>query len=155
MKVTDNGRVLLVEDALIGFRNFSGKAGKYNKEGERSFVVFLEPDIARQLEEQEWNIKWPKPLDGIPPEEDTRLPYFNVKVEFGDWPPKVVMLINDNATLLSEDRVGELDTAELSRVDLEINPYNWSVNGKSGVKAYLRAIYATVDTAGFAAKYGI
>lgn len=155
MNVTDNGKVLLIEDATIGFRNFSGKPGKYNKEGERSFVVFLEEDVARELEAREWNIKWPKPNDDILPEEDTRQPYFRVKVEFGDWPPKVVMLINDNASLLNEDRVGELDTAELSKIDLEINPYHWSVNGKTGVKAYLRAIYATVSTDGFAARYGI
>lgn len=155
MNVTDNGKVLLIEDATIGFRNFSGKPGKYNKEGERSFVVFLEEDVARELEAREWNIKWPKPKDDIPPEEDTRQPYFKVKVEFGDWPPKVVMLINDNASLLNEDRVGELDVAELSKIDLEINPYHWSVNGKAGVKAYLRAIYATVNTDGFAARYGI
>lgn len=155
MKLTNNGRTVLIEDAVIGFKNFAGKVGPYNKNGERDFVVFLDPEVAEQLEKEEWNIKWPKPNDDIPPEEDTRKPYFNVKVEFGDWPPKAVMIVGETATLLDEDRIAELDTAEIVNVDLEINPYHWQVNGKQGVKAYLKAIYATLDTSGFAAKYGI
>lgn len=155
MKLTNNGRTVLIEDAVIGFKNFAGKVGPCNKNGERDFVVFLDPEVAEQLEKEEWNIKWPKPNDDIPPEEDTRKPYFNVKVKYGAWPPKAVMIVGETTTLLDEDRIAELDTAAIINVDLEINPYHWEVNGKQGVKAYLKAIYATLDTSGFAAKYGI
>lgn len=146
---------LMIEDAEIGFRNFSGAVGPYNKNGEKSFCVFLDNDMAEQLEEEGWNIKWPKERDDILPEEDTRKPYFNVKVEFGDYPPKCIMIANEVVTQLDELGVAQLDTAEIEKVDIILNPYNWSVNGKSGIKAYLNSIYVTIVTNDFIERYGI
>ena len=151
-KVRNN---IMIEDAEIGFKNFAGAVGPYNKNGEKSFCVFLEPDIAEKLEEEGWNIKWPKEREDILPEEDKRKPYFNVKVEFGDYPPKCIMIANDVVTQLDELGVAQLDTAEIEKVDIILNPYNWSVNGKSGIKAYLNSIYATIVTNDFIERYGI
>lgn len=145
----------MIEDAEIGFRNFAGSVGPYNKNGEKSFCVFLDNDMAEQLEEEGWNIKWPKERDDILPEEDTRKPYFNVKVEFGDYPPKCIMIANEVVTQLDELGVAQLDTAEIEKVDIILNPYNWSVNGKSGIKAYLNSIYVTIVTNDFIERYGI
>lgn len=146
---------LMIEDAEIGFRNFAGAPGPYNKNGEKSFVVFLDADTAEELENDGWNIKWPKEREDIDPEEDNRQPYFSVKVEFGDYPPKCVLIANDVVTQLDELGVAQLDTAELEKVDLIINPYRWTVNEKSGVKAYLNSIYATIVTNDFIERYGI
>jgi hypothetical protein len=33
---------LSLENVRIGFRNFEGREGQYNKSGDRNFVVFLE-----------------------------------------------------------------------------------------------------------------
>ncbi|NMC58666.1 MAG: hypothetical protein GYA51_04660, partial [Candidatus Methanofastidiosa archaeon] len=41
---------IIVENARIAFRNFSGKEGKYNPAGRRNFCVFLDPKTAEELE---------------------------------------------------------------------------------------------------------
>ena len=49
--VEDNIRI---EGARIGFRNFSGEEGRFNPKGRRNFCVFLEEDIAKDMEKEGW-----------------------------------------------------------------------------------------------------
>ena len=146
---------LNIADARIGFRNFEGREGLYNKSGDRSFVVFLDDETAKTLFEEGWNVKFPKEREGIDPEEDDRSPHLQVSVSFDNYPANVFLISNDNPTRLDESEVSMLDWAELSNVDLVIRPYTWEVNGKSGIKAYLKAGYFTIITDMFAAKYGV
>ena len=146
---------LNIAGARIGFKNFTGLEGPYNKEGERSFAVFLDEELAETLLEDGWNVKLPKLRELASDEEDTRQPHLAVEVAFGKFPPKIVTITNDIPKVLSEEEVNTLDWLEIENVDLVINPYHWSVNGNSGVKAYLKAIYATIESDVFSQKYGI
>lgn len=141
----------------IGFRNFSGKAGRYNKEGDRNFVVFLEDSMAQQLADQGWNVKFPKPIAGADPEDDRRQPYLPVKLRFNAYPPVIYEISPsnpDNPLRIDETTVDGLDWISYSNIDLVIRPYNWEVNGQSGVTAYLSKMYITLEEDGFADKYG-
>lgn len=146
---------LAMESVQIGFRNFEGREGPYNRKGDRDFVVFLDRDFAEELDAEGWNVKWPKPNPHIKPEEDDRNPYLPVSVGFEYYPAKVYIVSNDNVSVVGQDEVEMLDWAELENVDLVIRPYEWEVNGQTGVKAYLKAGYFTIVTNAFDDKYGI
>lgn len=143
------------ESAQIGFRNFEGRIDQFNRNGSREFVIFLDLDRAAQLEADGWNVKYPKPKPDIPPEDDERSPFLPVEVSFANFPPKIVLVAGEQVSRLGEEELEMLDWAELENVDIVVNPYNWEMNGNTGVKAYAKAVYVTIVTDEFAEKYGV
>lgn len=140
---------IVIENARIGFRNFSGQAGKFNPAGRRNFCVFLEQELGKVLEEDGWNVRWLQPKD----EGEDLVPYLQVAVSYDNIPPKIVLVTGRGKTLLEESTVNILDWAEIANVDLIIRPYNWDVSGKSGVKAYVKSMYVTLIEDEFESKY--
>ena len=140
---------LSVENAKIIFRNFSGKEGKFNRAGDRNFSVVFDKQQGEELLEEGWNLKILAPRD-----EYEEVKYaMPVKVQYGKFPPKIYLISGRKRQLLDEDSISCLDYAEIETVDLIIRPYNWEVNGKTGVKAYAHIMYVTIQEDRFASKY--
>ena len=143
---------LQIENAKVIFRNFSGRETDFNRAGNRNFSVIIDdPMMVRQLGSDGWNVRLLEPKDeGAEP-----MYILQVKVNFDSFnPPKVNLVSSGNKiTPLDESTISVLDQADIKSVDLIINPYQWTVNGKSGVAAYLKTMYAVIEEDVFAAKY--
>lgn len=143
MRVTNN---IVIKDARMLFKNFSGVEKQYNLPGQRNFCAIIEPKLASILEADGWNIRWPDP----DPDGDARKPYIQVTVSFENFPPMIRVLTNQNEKIIEEDEVNMLDWADIKRVDVVIRPYNWVLypgkkNEKTGVKAYLKEMKVTLQ----------
>jgi hypothetical protein len=133
----------------IMFRNFAGAATKLAPKGTRKFNLALDTDIANELTAEGWNIKWLEPRDPA----DGPQAHVEVAVKFEHFPPKIILISGKGKTVLKEESVQILDYAEIESADLIIQPYAWEMNGKHGIKAYLKAMYVTLKEDEFAAKY--
>jgi hypothetical protein len=131
---------LTFEGARILFRNFAGKEGKYNAEGDRNFALVLDQADADQMERDGWNVKYLRARE----EGDQPQAYVQVSVSYKNRPPRVVIITSRGRTNVPEDMLDILDWADIANVDLIINPYSWAVSGKTGIKAYLKTIFITI-----------
>jgi len=139
---------ILIGNARIMFRNFSGEASKFNRAGDRNFCVIIsDSDFANQLKDEGWNVRIRTYEDSDP------VYYIPVSVSFKVIPPNIYMITSNNKVKLTEDNVDELDHAEFVNIDLTIRPYHWEVNGKTGIKAYLKTMYATIEEDEWSKKY--
>lgn len=143
-----------IENARLLFRNFAGKSGKFNREGERSFAVVIPPDVAQDMLRDGWNVKTLSARE----EGDEDTYYVSVKVNYGGSgrPPKIVLVgaISNSRTLLSEDTVLEADWADIKTADVIIRPFQYDVNGKQGISAYLQSLYIVTNEDELDLKYG-
>lgn len=144
-----------VEDARLlpfPFMNFSGRPDRFNVEGgKRTFCVALDVKTAEAMVKDNWNVKFPDPRGED--EEDVRDPYIQVEVKYKVRPPKIVMITSSSRTILTEDLVGILDGMDFTNVDLIANASTWEVGGKTGIKAYLKTMYVTIDEDDLDLKY--
>ena len=145
-----NNNKILFEDADIIFRNFKGEEGQYNREGDRNFAVLInDPKVVEALLDDGWNVKFLKPQD----DDGEEQAYLQVSVNFKGRPPMIYMISSKGKEQLSEDIVELLDYVDIRTVDMILNPYNWNVNGKTGVKAYLEKLFVTIEEDALDRKY--
>lgn len=138
-----------IENARITFRNFTGKIGQYNREGDRNFCVILEDKDAETLSGMGFNVKTLQPRE----EGDLPTPYLKIAVGF-KFPPKIALVKSNHIEYLTEENVSLLDWAEFSNIDIIIVPGKpWEMNGKTGVKAWLKTMYVQLIEDEFEAKY--
>ena len=141
--------ILQIDDAKIVYRNFAGIGSKFNREGDRNFsVVIPNQEMADELVERGWNVKIKAPR------EEGDMPFISlpVKIKFNERGPKVYLVTGDRENELTEETVGMLDEIDIRSVNLDIRPYSWEVNGKTGITAYLQSIEVIQEIDRFAAR---
>lgn len=144
-------KTIAIENAQIRCRNFSGNETKFNPQGRRNFICVLEdPDLVDELKSYGWNVKQ---FRARPDDEEEPDFYIPVTVSYKVIPPAIFLVTKKKKVRLDEETVGQLDWAEIANVDLILSGYEWEVQGKKGIKAYVKSMYVTVVEDGFADKY--
>lgn len=142
--------ILQIDEARIIYRNFSGAPSKFNREGDRNFAVVInDEEIKDALIEEGWNVKIKAPRE----EGDEPFMYLPVKVKFNERGPKVYLKSGKATNRLDEESVDCLDHVDIVSVDMDIRPYDWEVQGKTGRTAYLQSIWVTQEVDRFADRF--
>ena len=142
--------ILQIDDARIIFFFFFFRGDKFNRVFVRNFSLLIEdPDTADAMIKEGWNVR-------IKPARDEDEPPFMrlpIKVKFSDYGPNVYLITGDRRNELDEESIGCLDNIDIESVDMDIRPYDWEVNGKTGRTAYLQSMQVLQRIDRFAAKY--
>lgn len=141
-----NSQQVTLENVRIIFPNFGGRISDHNKIGSREFSVQLDPELGKELARQGWNVKFPS--------EDKPNNNVSLPITLSNGPTvqpwiKIVLVNNGQGTIVQPDDVEQLamldNVAPGARANIILNPYNWTVAAKSGVKAYTKKLYIYLD----------
>lgn len=148
--MVENNAKIVLEGVRIVYRNFEGREGQYNREGDRNFSVVLDDQLAKAMLEDGWNVKIKPPRE----EGDENFNTLSVAVSFKGRPPTAVLITSRGRTTLDKDTIDLLDITDIANVDMIIRAYAWGpIGGKSGIKAYLHSIYVTMQEDALTQKY--
>lgn len=141
-----------IENAQLLYRNFEGRATRFKPPGIRTFSILLDPDTAKDLLKQGWNVKEPKVDD------EGNVGDYTIQVEVGykKDPPTVVMFTSKSEIRLGRKNIGMLDQVKIDRVDITCNAGFWEdAEGKTRVKAWLDELVVHLREGILAKKYGL
>lgn len=140
-KITSN---ITIQDASLVCRNFKGKATDFNREGNRNFGVLLSDQLAEQLIQDGWNVKYFRVREDDPDQHPQA--WLKVQVSYKNTPPIIYIINSKGKKKLTEETVEQLDWARIENADLIVSPYNYAARGDrpGGVSAYLKSLYVTV-----------
>lgn len=144
--------VVEMDHAKLLFPNFEGRGDKFNREGERNFTVIIPTqEMADELVANGWNVRVRQRED-----DEEAMYSMKVKVKFNGRGPHVY-IENPNPDgdpiQLDEEDVKCLDKIDIIDVDMDIRPYDWETNGKTGRTAYLKNILVRQDFNRFANRH--
>jgi len=150
-----------ISNARICFRNIAGKPTKFNpKGGVRDFAIVLDNyEDVQSLINMGFPVKYFNKKDPADPD----VPFLKVKVNFtyNDDGTELlrphIYIIDQNKpgkrTLITPQTAEIVDQAEIAFCDIVIRPFSWTVNGNSGVAAYLDKMYVNLAVDEFEQKY--
>lgn len=130
-----------ISGAKIVNRNFRGEERRFNKAGDRNFILVIPEDMVEDLLAEGWNVKQFKPSDDGTPGDH----FIRVKVGFDKRPP-MIWLVTEKAgkkvrTMMTANTIGELDYANIIDCKLTVRPYIYD----GGVTGYVETMYVEIE----------
>lgn len=142
-----NGQ-LIIEDAQLIYRHFSGTADDFHRDGERDFSLKIEDEtLAQKLIADGWNVREKVYDDG------SRFWHVKIKISYKFQAPTIGIVKRDGEVFLNEENLAVLDHAEIIHADLIVDPSVWSVRGETGITGYLRSLHVRIQEDPFMEKY--
>jgi hypothetical protein len=143
--------LLIIDDARIVHRNFSGVGSMYNREGDRNFSLIIPTEeLKEQLVERGWNVKIKPPRE----EGDVPFMFLPVKVAINDRGPDVYLVSGAAKRKLGEESISCLDNIDILTINMDIRAYDWNLpDGRSGRTAYLQGMEVIQKVNRFAPEY--
>lgn len=139
-----------IDGRQIIFKNFEGRGDKFNREGDRNFSLRIDnEDTADALVKEGWNVRIKEGRD----EDEGPFMRLPIKVKFTNYGPNVYLRTGDRVNELNEESIACLDNIEIESVDMDIRPYDWDVNGRTGRTAYLQSMEVVQQIDRFAARH--
>ena len=139
-----------IDGRQIIFKNFEGRGDKFNREGDRNFSLRIdEENTADALVKEGWNVRIKEGRD----EDEGPFMRLPIKVKFTNYGPNVYLRTGDRVNELNEESIACLDSIEIDSVSMDIRPYDWDVNGRTGRTAYLQSMEVVQRIDRFAARY--
>lgn len=139
-----------IDGRQIIFKNFEGRGDKFNREGDRNFSLRIDdPDTADALVKEGWNVRIKEGRD----EDEGPFMRLPIKVKFTNYGPNIYLRTGERVNELNEESIACLDNIEIEAVNMDIRPYDWDVNGRTGRTAYLQSMEVIQRINRFAARY--
>ena len=146
-KFNDNGRPFYdVVGHKMMWRNFEGKLGRFNAEGQKNFNIVLNERDAQFLIDEGFNVKYKEPkMEG-----EEGIYTLKINVNFGGYKaPEIWMKNNHGNTQLTKDDVKILDWADIVEYFLIFNP---NIKPDS-MTAYLDKLLVTVKESEYESQF--
>lgn len=138
---------LTLEHVKIAKKNFRGiNHNGYNAQNKKTFWVILDPERfdIQAMQAQGWNVR---EIYRDEEHQDEPVMYrLEVEMKWDRKPPTITQVIKEDGKIrkvpLTEKAAECLDTSKVTEAILEIgHGSTYSINGKTGIKAYLRRGY--------------
>lgn len=141
-----------IDGRQIIFKNFEGRGDKFNREGDRNFSLRINDEsTADAFVDAGWNVRIKEGRD----EDEGPFMRLPIKVKFTNYGPNVYLRTGDRVNELNEESIACLDNIEIESVDMDIRPYDWDVNGRTGRTAYLQSMEVVQRIDRFAARHAM
>lgn len=143
----DKRPTFTIEEAPVRFPNFQGRPGRFNEEGKKGFAIELPPDFAQKLARDGFHVNT---IDADAEEGIPGTPIINIKVNFDNRPPRVVMVTSSGPVPLNKKSVGMLDDADIQFADVTCVGHEW----ERGFSCYLQKGFFVINEDVLDQKYG-